>query len=46
MPEVQKQMEARGAAVEKMGIAEFHKYMESEIAKWTDVIKTAGIKAQ
>ena len=46
MPEVQKQMEARGAAVEKMGIAEFRKYMESETAKWTHVIKTAGITAQ
>jgi tripartite-type tricarboxylate transporter receptor subunit TctC len=46
MPEVQKQMEGRGASVEKMDPAEFHKYVESEIAKWTHVIKTAGITAQ
>ena len=46
MPEVQKQMDARGAAIDKMGIAEFGAYMESEIAKWTRVIKEAGIKAQ
>jgi len=45
-PDVQKQMENRGAAIEKMGIKEFHDYIESETAKWTHVIKTAGIKAQ
>jgi tripartite-type tricarboxylate transporter receptor subunit TctC len=45
-PEVQKQMEARGAAIDKMGIAEFGAYIESETAKWGHVIKEAGIKAQ
>ena len=46
MPDVQQQMENRGAAIDKMGIAEFGAFMESETAKWTNVIKTAGIKAQ
>ncbi len=46
MPEIQKQMEDRGAAIEKMTVAEFGAYMESEIVKWTRVIKAAGIQAQ
>ena len=46
MPEMRKQMDARGAAIEKMSVAEFGAYMESEIAKWTYVIKAAGITAQ
>jgi tripartite-type tricarboxylate transporter receptor subunit TctC len=45
-PDVQKQMEARGAAVEKMSIAEFHTLIDGEIKKWGHVVKQAGIKAQ
>jgi tripartite-type tricarboxylate transporter receptor subunit TctC len=46
MPEVQKQFENRGAPVEKMGPAELRDFYEKEMAKWGDVVKKAGIKAQ
>jgi tripartite-type tricarboxylate transporter receptor subunit TctC len=45
-PEVQKQMENRGAFVRKMSPAEFRSHIEKETAKWTKVVKDAGIKAQ
>ena len=45
-PEVQKQMIERGAFVEKMNAAEFRAYIEKETAKWTKVVKDAGIQAQ
>lgn len=46
MPDVQKQMEARGAAVDKMGIDEFGAFVDSEVAKWSRVVREAKIKAQ
>jgi tripartite-type tricarboxylate transporter receptor subunit TctC len=46
LPEVQKQMEARGATVDKMGIEEFGAFMDSELAKWSRVVKAAKIKAE
>jgi len=46
MPDVQKQFLARGAQVEKMGPDQFRAYIEAEIAKWGNVVKQAGIKAQ
>jgi tripartite-type tricarboxylate transporter receptor subunit TctC len=46
MPEVQKQMEARGATVDKMSIAEFGAFMDSEVTKWSRVVKEAKIKAE
>jgi tripartite-type tricarboxylate transporter receptor subunit TctC len=46
MPEVQKQMEARGATVEKMSVAEFGAFMDSEVAKWSRVVREAHIKAE
>jgi len=46
MPEVQKQMEARGATVEKMGIEEFGTFIDSEVAKWSRVVREAKIKAE
>jgi tripartite-type tricarboxylate transporter receptor subunit TctC len=46
MPDVQKQFENRGAHVEKMGPAELQAFYEKEMAKWGQVVKTAGIKAQ
>jgi tripartite-type tricarboxylate transporter receptor subunit TctC len=45
-PDVQKQMENRGAAVQKMTIAEFHGFIDGEFKKWGRVVKEAGIKAQ
>jgi tripartite-type tricarboxylate transporter receptor subunit TctC len=46
LPEVQKQMEARGATVDKMGIEEFGTFMDSELAKWGRVVRVAKIKAE
>jgi tripartite-type tricarboxylate transporter receptor subunit TctC len=46
MPEVQKQMEARGATVEKMTTPEFGAFMDSEVAKWSRVVREANIKAE
>lgn len=46
MPEVQQQFLNRGAEVVKMTPAQFQAYIEREIAKWGDVVKQAGIKAQ
>jgi tripartite-type tricarboxylate transporter receptor subunit TctC len=46
LPEVQKQMEARGATVEKMSIAEFGAFIDSELAKWGRVVREAKIKAE
>jgi tripartite-type tricarboxylate transporter receptor subunit TctC len=45
-PDVQKQMEARGAAVDKMSIDEFRTFIDNETKKWGRVVKEAGIKAQ
>ena len=46
MPEVQQQFLNRGAEVVKMTPAQFQAYIEREMAKWGDVVKQAGIKAQ
>jgi tripartite-type tricarboxylate transporter receptor subunit TctC len=46
IPEVQQQFLNRGAQVERMDPAQFRAYIESEIAKWGDVVKKVGIKAQ
>jgi tripartite-type tricarboxylate transporter receptor subunit TctC len=46
LPEVQKQMEARGATVDKMGIEEFGEFIDSELAKWGRVVRVAKIKAE
>ena len=45
-PDVQKQMDDRGAAVLKMSTAEFRRHIENETAKWGKVVKDAGIQAQ
>ncbi len=45
-PDVQKQMVERGAAVQKMGAAEFRAHIEKETAKWGKVVKDAGIQPQ
>jgi tripartite-type tricarboxylate transporter receptor subunit TctC len=45
-PEVQKQMENRGAAIDKMTTAEFRAFIDGEFIKWGRVVREAGIKAQ
>jgi tripartite-type tricarboxylate transporter receptor subunit TctC len=46
MPEVQKQFDAQGAAVQKMSSDEFGKFAISEMNRWERVVKEAGIKAE
>jgi tripartite-type tricarboxylate transporter receptor subunit TctC len=46
MPDVQKQMEARGALVKKMSIPEFGAFMDTEVAKWSRVVREANVKAE
>ena len=46
LPEVQEQLENRGAFVEKMTVAQFGQFIESEMAKWSRVVTEGGIKAQ
>jgi tripartite-type tricarboxylate transporter receptor subunit TctC len=46
LPGVQKQMEARGATVEKMTTPEFGAFMNAEVAKWSRVVREANIKAE
>jgi len=45
-PEMTKRLEEQGGSARKMSSAEFGKLMVSEQAKWTDVIKAAGIKGE
>ena len=46
LPDVQKQLENRGAMVEKMTAAEFAAFIDSELAKWGKVVKDANVKAE
>ena len=46
MPEVQSQFEKEGAAIKKMGPADFGTLIESEMKKWQRVVKESGIKAE
>jgi tripartite-type tricarboxylate transporter receptor subunit TctC len=46
LPEVQKQFDLQGAAVQKMSSAEFGKFVDSEMSRWERVVKEAGIKAE
>jgi tripartite-type tricarboxylate transporter receptor subunit TctC len=46
LPEVQKQFDLQGAAVQKMSSAEFGKFVDSEMNRWERVVKEAGIKAE
>ncbi|TMH26618.1 MAG: tripartite tricarboxylate transporter substrate binding protein [Betaproteobacteria bacterium] len=45
-PETQKRFELEGADVLHMTSAEFGQHIAAETAKWTGVVKQAGIKAQ
>ena len=46
LPDVHKQLENRGAMVEKMTAAEFGAFIDSELAKWGRVVKDANVKAE
>lgn len=45
-PETQKRFELEGAEVLRMSPAQFSDFMAAETAKWTRVVKDAGIKAE
>jgi len=46
LPEIQKVMANDGANIVRMSPREFAAFMDNELAKWGEVIKRAGIKAQ
>jgi tripartite-type tricarboxylate transporter receptor subunit TctC len=46
MPEVQEQFANRGSEIIKLGPAELQAFYNSELTKWGDVVKQAGIKAE
>ncbi|AMN44922.1 Bug family tripartite tricarboxylate transporter substrate binding protein [Rhodoplanes sp. Z2-YC6860] len=46
LPDVQKQLENRGAIAEKLTGAEFGAFIDSEIAKWGKVVKDANVKPE
>jgi tripartite-type tricarboxylate transporter receptor subunit TctC len=46
LPDVQKQLENRGAMAEKMTAAGFAAFIDSELAKWGKVVKDANVKAE
>jgi tripartite-type tricarboxylate transporter receptor subunit TctC len=45
-PEMRKRFEAEGAEVARIGPAQFGDFIAAETAKWTRVVKDAGIKAE
>lgn len=45
-PEVQKYLQGQGLQVSNMGREELDKFVRSEISKWSQVIKAAGIVAE
>jgi tripartite-type tricarboxylate transporter receptor subunit TctC len=45
-PEARKRFELEGAEALRMSAAEFAQFMSAETAKWTRVVKQAGIKAE
>src|SRR5262245_6259562 len=46
IPEVQRQFEQEGVAIQKMSPADFGKFIESEMTKWERGVKQSGIKAE
>ena len=46
MPDVRQQLQNSGLEPAPSGPASFHAYMKAEYAKWSKVIKDAGIKPQ
>lgn len=45
-PDIQKKFESQGAETLRMTPAEFGKHIRTETAKWSKVVKQAGIKAE
>ncbi len=45
-PDVKKVWNEQGAEPMSMTPAEFEKYLNADIAKWANVVKIAGIKAE
>jgi tripartite-type tricarboxylate transporter receptor subunit TctC len=45
-PDVQKKFEGQGAETVNMTGDQFGKYIKTEMAKWSKVVKDAGIKAE
>jgi len=45
-PEMQKKFDSQGAEVSYMNSAAYGKYIRSETAKWSKVVRDAGIKAE
>ena len=43
-PELRRQWGAQGSAAMTMSVDEFNKYLNEDIAKWSNLVKTAGIK--
>ena len=43
-PELRRQWGAQGSAALTMGVDEFTKYLNEDIAKWSNLVKSAGIK--
>jgi len=43
-PELRRQWGAQGSAALTMGVDEFTKYLNDDIAKWSNLVKSAGIK--
>jgi tripartite-type tricarboxylate transporter receptor subunit TctC len=44
--DTKKTFENQGAGADLMGLAEFSKFIEAEMAKWGRVVKAANIKAE
>lgn len=45
-PEIQKRFESLGGEAVNMSSAEFARFIRTETAKWTKVVREAGIKEQ
>jgi tripartite-type tricarboxylate transporter receptor subunit TctC len=45
-PEIKQRFDNEGAAIVKMGSAEFGRFVQSEMKKWERVVKESGIKPQ
>jgi tripartite-type tricarboxylate transporter receptor subunit TctC len=43
-PELRRQWGAQGSAALTMGVDEFTKYLNDDITKWSNLVKSAGIK--
>jgi len=43
-PELRRQWAAQGSAAVTMGVDEFTRYLNEDIAKWSNLVKSAGIK--